>query len=183
MSKQDFEDFINKQVSKKQDEPQIDWDKNRDEWLEHIQQFYKMIEGFLEEYKTSGKLSYYFSKKDVFEEYIGSYSVDVMDIKLGEYRVKLEPIGTNLIGAYGRIDLIGAMGKIKFVLVNKAHSRPPAIKFTIKVGDEPDTENLKVESSEKIELEWKISTPPPRIEYSELNDENFLNALIEVVGG
>jgi len=181
MSKQDFDTFINEQIKKKQNEPQIDWDKKRDEWLSHLSNFYEKIESFLEEYTKSGKLSYQFSKKEIVEEYISSYSVSVMNIKLGEHRVKLEPIGTNIIGAHGRVDLIGANGKVKFVLVNK-YSSTPLIKITTSVEGEPEKQQVN-HQVEKFELAWKIATPPPRIKYIDLNQDIFLEALLEVVGG
>lgn len=96
------------------------------------------------------------------------------------HKVKLEPIGTNLIGAKGRVDLIGKNGTIRFVLVNK-NSSGPKIKVNIWIeGEEPPKQE---EVSKILEWEWKISTPPPRIKYIEFNQETFLSALMEVVGG
>lgn len=181
MSKLDFDAFIN-QATKKQSEAPIDWDKTRNDWLDYLEQFYETIKGFLADYEKAGKLSYTFSKKEIFEAYIGSYSVDVMDIKLGEHRVRLEPIGTNLIGAHGRVDLIGANGKVKFGLVNKKHSAPSYINVTISVEGESKTIKQPATQIEKLELAWKIATPPPRIKYIDLNPDVFFDAVLEVVG-
>lgn len=182
MSKRDFDAFIN-QVNQKTDEQKIDWDRTRDEWLNYLSGFYKTIEGFLEEYKKAGKLSYDYSKKEIFEEYIGSYTVDVMNIRLGEHKVKLEPIGTNLIGAHGRVDLIGANGKVKIGLVNKNYSDTFSIKVSILGEDKEESKTQEIKKAEEIELEWKIATPPPKIKYIELNQEVFFDAMLEVVGG
>lgn len=182
MSKQDFDAFIN-QTTKKQDDPIIDWDKKREEWLKYLSEFYKLIENFLEEYKNSKKLSYWFPEKDIFEEYIGRYSVKVMDIQLGEHKVSLEPIGTNLIGADGRVDLIGVNGTVKFVLVNKNYLAPPNIKVTISVEGEQKSEEQQINQAEQLELTWKIATPPPRIKYIDLNQDIFFDAMLEVIGG
>ena len=182
MSKQDCDAFIN-QVNQKTNEQKINWDKTRDEWLNYLSGFYKTIEGFLEEYKKAGKLSYDYSKKEIFEEYIGSYSVDVMDIQLGEHRVRLEPIGTNLIGAHGRVDLIGANGKVRFGLVNENYSVPLYTKATISVEGTSKLENQQIVHIEKPKLAWKIATPPPRIKYKKLEQDVFLEALLEVIGG
>jgi hypothetical protein len=182
MSKQDFDAFIN-QATKRQDDSVIDWNKTRNDWITYLEQFYETIKGFLSDYEKARKLSYDFSKKEIFEEYIGSYSVNVMDIKLGEHRVKLEPMGTNLIGAHGRVDLIGVNGKVKFVLVNKIHSAPPNIKVTIHVEGESKPEEQQTIQTEKLELVWKIATPPPRIKYIDLNQDVFFDAMLEVIGG
>lgn len=182
MSKKNFDDFINKQLDTKNNiEKTINWDSKREEWLKYLAEFYETIKTFLNEYATAGKLSYQYSKKDIFEEYIGSYPVDVLDIKLGEQKVRLEPIGTNLIGAKGRVDLIGANGKIKFVLVNK-NASSSQIKVNVWIDGE-DFPKEEKEPQEIVEWCWKIATPPPRIQYINLEQDTFLEALIEVVGG
>jgi hypothetical protein len=183
MSKQDFDAFINQATKKQEDASVIDWNAIRDEWLKSLSEFYELIKSFLVEYKNAEKLSYTFSKKEIFEEYIGSYSVDVMDIKLGEHRVKLEPIGTNLIGAHGRVDLIGANGKVRFGLVNENHSAPSYTKTTIRGENEPKQQDTPIKNPEEIKLAWKIATPPPRIKYKDLEQDVFLEALLEVIGG
>lgn len=182
MSKQDFDTFIN-QVSEKKSQLDIDWNSIRDNWLRDLDRFYDKIEEFLKEYRDTGKLFYEFSEKLIFEEFLGHFPVKVMDIRLGEHRVKLEPIGINIIGADGRIDLIGANGKVKFVLVNEKHSSPPPIKFSIEIEGQPVAPESPINSPEDIKLAWKIATPPPRIKYKDLNQEIFLEALLEVIGG
>lgn len=183
MSKQDFDTVIN-QVVKKHDESIIDWNKTRNDWLEYLKKFYEKVEHYLADYKNEGKLSYTFSEKEIFEEYIGSYTVDVMRIKLAdERRVELKPIGRNIIGARGRVDLIGANGKVKFVLVNKDYSAPPPIKVTIREEGELISKTQPTKAVEKEILDWKIATPPPRIKYIDLNEDVFFDAMLEVIGG
>ena len=180
MSKKDFDEFINKQMQEKAEKKEIDWGAKRDEWLSSLDQFYKTIEEFLAEYVESGKVSYDYSEKTIIEEHIGEYSAKALTIELGHHKSKLEPIGTNLIGANGRVDLIGANGKVKFVLVDKTSSGP-RIKVTVWVsGDKPPEEE---EEKKEIEWGWKIATPPPRIQYIDLQQDTFLDALMEVVGG
>ena len=181
MSKKDFDNFINKQAELKAAEKPINWNVQRDEWLEYLSQFYNKIEKFLAEYLTAGKVVYNYSEIKMFEEYIGSYSAWVLNIELGSHKVKLEPIGTNLIGGTkGRVDLIGANGKIKFVLVNK-NSSGPKIKVDIWIEGEKSPE--KKDKPMVIEWNWKISTPPPRIQYINFEQDTFLEAIMEVVGG
>jgi len=180
MSKKDFDDFINKQVNEKHNEKPIEWDARRDEWLEYLSNFYQKIEVFLGDYKKDEKLDFKYIEKDIFEEYIGSYSAPVLNIQLGSHKIKLEPIGTNLIGAKGRVDLIGANGKVKFVLVNK-NSLAPKIKVNVWIeGEKPPKED---DGLCENDWEWKIATPPPRIKYIDLEQDTFLGALMEVVGG
>jgi hypothetical protein len=180
MSKIDFDEFINNQIETKSDENPIDWDMKRDEWLESLSKFYNKVETFLEEYVKDEKVKLLDEDKKIFAEYIGEYSVRILNIELGSHKLKLEPIGTNLIGAKGRVDLIGANGTVKFVLVNK-NSASPETKINIWIkGEEPPG---KDDEPEVIEWDWKISTPPPRIRYINLEQETFLDALMEVMGG
>lgn len=184
MSKKDFDNFIEQQNNQSINEPPVDWDKIREEWLTNLNKFYDLIKFFLVEYEKLGNLSYQFSNKDIFEEYIGNYPVKVLELLiLGKHKVRLEPIGTNIISADGRVDLIGANGKIKFVLVPKNYSAPSPIKVIIKVEGEQETENKEIKTPEKVELAWKIATPPPRIKYIDLEQDTFFDALLEVVGG
>ncbi len=180
MSKIDFDEFINNQAQIKSDENPIDWDMKLDEWLKSLSQFYKKIETFLHEYEKDGKVKFQYEDKRIFEEYIGAYSAQTLNIELASRKLKLEPIGTNLIGAKGRIDLIGANGTVKFVLVDK-NASSPKIKINVWIkGEEPPE---KDDEPEVIEWDWKISTPPPRIRYINLEQETFLDALMEVMGG
>ncbi len=180
MGKKDFDDFLNKQVQEKDAGKKIDWNAKRDGWIAYLDQFYKTVEGFLSEYLDNGKINYEYSEKKIIEDYIGEYSVKVLQIELGPHTIKLEPIGTNLIGAKGRVDLMGANGKVKFVLVDKSSSGP-RIKVTVWVtGEKPPEEE---EEKKDIEWSWKIATPPPSIKYIDLKQDTFFDALMEVVGG
>jgi hypothetical protein len=180
MSKKHFDEFIYKKIKEKAEEKIIDWNSRRDEWLAYLSQFYNRVENFLDEYQRDGKLSFHYTNKEIFEEHIGSYSAKTLEIKLGSDRIKLEPIGTIVIGAKGRVDLIGANGKIKFVLVDR-NSSAPQVKFNIWIdGEEHPPEDNEVQD---IELEWKIATPPPRIKYIDFEQDNFFDAIMEVVGG
>ncbi len=180
MSKKNFDKFISKQAKTRSDETPIDWEAKRNEWLDQLSNFYKKIEAFLEEYVKDGKIVHKYTEKTIFEEYVGAYSVQVLNIELGNHKLNLEPIGTNLIGAKGRVDLIGANGKVKFVLVNKNSSEP---KIKVSVWIEGEESPKKDEEPSVIEWGWKIATSPPRIKYINLEQDTFLEALMEVVGG
>ena len=118
-------------------------------------------------------------EKIINEELIGEYKTSSMKIRFKGNEVILDPIGTNLIGAKGRIDMKGSAGIVKFVLVNK-QSSAPMIKVTIQITGEPVEEEIE---NQKIEWDWKIATPPPRIKYIELDEESFFDSLMEVING
>ena len=57
MSKKDFEEYLKKQHTNADEKAEIDWNKERDEWLSYLDQFYKKIKAFLKDHTDSGDLS------------------------------------------------------------------------------------------------------------------------------
>jgi hypothetical protein len=179
MTKKKFDEFVAKQSSET-GESEIDWSIKRDEWLEYLKMFYEKVESYLREYVSEGKIRIAYDSKKMSEEYIGEYDVSTAVIHLGKNQVRLDPIGANLIAAKGRVDMIGSNGKVRFVLVDK-NSSAPGISVQVWVqGEEPPH---KADKPLKVEWAWKISTPPPRIMYVELNSESFFDAFMEVANG
>lgn len=179
MSNSTFKEFVEKQAKNSQ-EVKTDWVKKLDDWKRYLNQFYSMVDGFLKPYVDSKKIEIQRAGIDLQEEYIGAYTVSKLIIRLGENEVVLEPIGTNLIGAKGRVDMLGPKGQVKFVLVPK-ESRGP--KVTVQTWIEGDEPLQKPEQPVISEWAWKIATPPPRISYIELEEESFQSAMMEVVNG
>ena len=160
----------------------IDWARERNEWLkEQLDELYEMIKSFLKDYITSGAIDLRYQEVPLNEENIGSYIARKMTIKIGPHEITLEPIGTLLIGAKGRVDVVGPAGQTRFVLVNKDASRPRIITTMIVNGRPYDSATN--EPSKSIVWAWKNATAPPRIEYIELTQESLYRALMEVVNG
>ena len=177
MGKREFERYLKQQSSTA--ELVIDWDTQKDEWLNQLAQFYKRVEDFLQKYVTSGDISLTYREKTIREDPIGSYPVKEMHIQIKNKEVVLDPIGTNIIGAKGRVDMKGSAGIVKFVLVPKG-STLPSVKITI--AGQPVLKEIQTkEETDSIEWDWKIATPPPRIKYIEVNGDSFFDSLMEVI--
>ena len=179
MGKKDLQAFINAKKQNAVDEVKLDWSKKRDEWLQSLNEIYTQFESWLNDFEDSDVISFNYKKKEINEEHIGLYSANKMIITIASEQILLEPIGTLLIGAKGRIDMKGKNGTIKFVLVPK-QSDGPSIKVDITTGDK-----FKPEEKKEVQIEWgwKIATPPPSIKYIELDSDSFSDALLEVIGG
>ena len=179
MTSNNFDEFIEQQ-SKSNTDDLIDWDQQLTEWKTHLDKFNDAVKEYLSRYLDSGKVNIEESEISLHEEYIGSYLVHQLAIQLGNNKIQLKPIGTNLIAAKGRVDMLGPCGQVKFVLVPQDSSGP---KISVRVcaqGEEPPPE----EKREAIkEWAWKVATSPPRISYIDLTPESFQNALMEVVNG
>ncbi len=174
MSKKAFDAFVQGQAMRMRTGTK----QELEEWLAYLETFYKTIGGYLRSYEEQDQVRIDVRKRDIIEERIGPYQVDAWDITIGEFAVQLIPIGTNLIGAKGRVDMNGRGGTVRFVLVDKGASAP-RISVTVHLGDAP-LQKPAGPSPAPIDWAWKIATSPPSIRYLELTEETFFDALLEV---
>ena len=182
-SKKHFDDFLKKEEEKKN--PVIDWEARKQEWINHLETLYKNISEWLEDYVASGKIKLEFSDYQLYEEALGSYNVRKLDIHLGNNIATLTPIGTFLIGARGRVDIKGMRNVIKLILVDK-ESKKPNISVRIVLSDEEEKkyqEEQKNKPKKEMNWTWKITTNPPNIKYTELDQDTFFESLIKVMNG
>lgn len=183
MGKQQFDEFIDERLGLQDENASIDWKAKRDAWLGHVDQLYAMVEEMLKDYVESGKVKLQYGKKDISEDFIGKYSVKLIEIDIIGKAAMLEPIGVNIIGASGRVDLVGEYDQVKFVLVDR-QLPAPQLKVSIHVNGEDagaTTDDEKEVGGN--DLVWKIATPPPTLQYVEITPDSFFDALMEVIGG
>ena len=101
------------------------------QWLEKIDGLYAMADQLLAPYFADGKMERSTSMAEVREELLGSYMAPTFAIDLGASSVRFMPIGTILLGAPGRVDLVGMRGSVRFVLVLPAIDRPMFIRMSL----------------------------------------------------
>ena len=84
-----------------------------------------------------------------------------------------------MIGAVGRVDLIGARGMLRIVLLDKGE---PATRTKIEIGRKPEEETgwHPIQSIKISERDWYIATLPPRITATALSTDAFRDALMEL---
>jgi hypothetical protein len=85
---------------------EINWVERRDEWLEGVAELYEKVKEWLAEY-TRDKLVTISSEATVqlHDEHMGDYQAHTLVIAAGPHTIVFEPIGGEIIGANGRIDL------------------------------------------------------------------------------
>lgn len=167
-----FKQFVQEQ--KKQadtDAAAMTPEQDKQRWLGNLQDLDVKVRGWLAEYAAEGDIEV--STEDVLlnEERVGYYKAPQVKIRVGSNWVKLKPIGTFLIGAYGRVDMEGPRGICRLILV-PANATGPKILF-----------NTPLPPEQPVELAWKITSPPPTIKYIDLTKESFLDQMIKVVQG
>jgi hypothetical protein len=183
MTKKDFEDFLNKVEQEKSETPTIDWNKEKDEWLAYLEKLYTIFEECLSEYSKKGIVAIEYQDIEIIEENIGTYQARSMIIKLGNEQIKLKPIGTNLIGAKGRVDITGRVGSVMLILVDsRMKSASDHIKITVNIGNTP-IKKEEPKAEQPIEWEWKFVSAPPTRKYQPVNEETIYSVIMEVSNG
>ena len=174
MSKKSFEKFVNQQIEN------LGRPVNRDaelaEWQANLERLYRIIESFLQEFISQRKISLKYQSTQLREELLGEYSVRSMEIEIGPTSVRLEPIGTYLIGVKGRVDMIGTKGTTRLVLVDRESTGP---KIVVRINP-PAGKEVRSPPVRAPEWTWKIVTNGTRIRYQELTAESFYASLMDV---
>lgn len=179
-STMDFDAFVKRQQTASTEEEHADWIKERDDWLHYLNELYKQIESFLGEYIDRGEITISYHDIDLNEENIGGYKAPEMILKIGRQEVTMTPIGTLLVGAKGRVDVMGSGGRARLALVDK-ESTGPRIKVSYSIGGRP--ESAPGLPPKEISWTWKIATSPPTVQYVDLTQESFYQMLMEVANG
>ena len=182
MGKEKFNEFINQSETQKE---RIDWNEKKQWFIKQVDEFYNIIDEYLEPYKD--KIEIKDCEITIYEEKLGSYKVKKRVLSIKNTIVEFVPIGTILIGAWGRIDMEGPNGKVKFVLVPE-FSDAPKIETAILVTDEDRKkweEKQQKENEERMKAPkvWKVATPLPNIKYLDLNEDIFFDKIMEVIDG
>ena len=184
MTKKDFEEFLTKIEQEKQSTvTTIDWEAEKNEWLLYLGALHGTFEDCLKEYMAKGIIKTVYEEIELEEENIGRYKANTMNIHLGGELIRLKPIGTNLIGAKGRVDMIGKVGSITLVLVSsKMKSVSDHIKISVHVGGVPVKKEEATETT-PVTWEWRFVTAPPTRKYQPVNEETIYSAIMEISNG
>ncbi len=181
MDTQSFDDFVRQQ---QQSVHACDWAEAKDQWLQDMKLLYNSVSDYLQPYVEKGEIKTAYRDATLTEEDIGTYPVKELTITIGRSHVQLQPVGTRIIGAKGRVDMIGPRGRVQFLLVDKkANSTNDLIRVTVTIGDKPSQTPPAQRSNEPVEFVWKFLTTPPQRQLLELNKDLFLQLLMEIVNG
>ena len=100
---------------------EIDWDARLREWLDAVERLYQKVKELLAESRGNGLVTISQVDKELQEEYLGTYKVPELVLNLGEETVRFSPKGRNVVGAKGRVDLIGELDTVTLVLEPEGH--------------------------------------------------------------
>lgn len=176
-----FDQFVATQIESLGDGGSgLNIEQEKEIWLKKLNELYSLVNKSLSDHISKNNIVVEYEDINLTEELLGTYSVKMALIKVGQHKVKLQPIGTFLIGARGRVDMIGPRGTTRFTIVPPA-AIAPQVRVTIFLpGENPHTPEQIATPETWV---WKIATPPPRITYIDLNNETFREALMGVISG
>jgi hypothetical protein len=111
----------------------IDWDERRKKYVAAVDDLYRQIETILAEPIGQNTVKLDRRKKDLTENYIGTYSIDDLILLIGDEQVRFSPRGRNIAGASGRVDVLGERGEGTLIVQIDGHwgfvqSRQPTLK-------------------------------------------------------
>lgn len=142
-------------------------------WAKHLNYLFNFIEDSLKDYEESDQIIKRYDDITIYEEKIGSYQSRQLYLSVAGENVLIKPIGSAIIGAYGRVDIVGKSDSIKVILVDKNTSENNLFKSFKKPTTKQD----------EADLVWKLSTNPPDIKFYELTQDNLLGSIAYVVNG
>lgn len=83
----------------------IDWEKIKTDWQAEIETTLNETKIWFQSYIESELFRVVETEKSITEEYLGTYKVKQLEYEFGTFRLVFEPMGINIMGAMGRIDV------------------------------------------------------------------------------
>lgn len=180
----DFDEFIKSQKQFKEETPSPERAKEQVEFFnERLKDLYKVVTNALEPYIKDGSVRISEHTQELTEDELCGlkeyrYETQRTEVQLGKSVVKLTPIGINIIGAWGRVDMDGPRGKATILL-----ARPGGPRFHAAIYTEGQTPPEPPTPTPKEELVWLFLVRLPRLHYIEVNEEAFRETLMQVING
>lgn len=175
--KAQFKELVEKETKESN---QIDWEKNKNEWLEQLQSLYKIIENAVAPFDIEVKKS----PKTIVEQFIGAYEADELRLIIGQKVITFSPKGTLLIGTKGRVDVIYGNKIEKLVLIHKSVNSPKdQIKVSISPEENKKSEKKKKQASNASDFTWRLLSNSPNYTYEEINEGKILILIMDLIDG
>ena len=144
---QKLAEFLEKKHKQAQHNEEIDWDQRRDQYISAVDSLYTRIGNILGETGQLQNLAVRRRSKELTENYLGTYRIDDLLLVIGDEQVRFSPAGRNIVGASGRVDLLGDRAEATLILAPDhdwywVASRQPELK-TMRLDETTFTEILR----------------------------------------
>ncbi len=115
-----FEEFLkkNKETSSKDNTKGVDWDARRTKWIKSVNDLYNLVDTLIVKSLEDTGYDVHNEKKgfSLTEDYLGTYNIDRYYIKAENIEIAFNPIGSIILGAYGRVDMVISLSTYKLVM-------------------------------------------------------------------
>lgn len=122
MATESLESFL-RQKQEKNDGDGIDWQARLGLWKFKVDELYNQIEKWLQALIADGVLTIEPDSLELTEDYLGTYDIASIHLKVGSERIYLRPRGTLIVGGFGRVDMIGDDGRVMIVLLGPEETK------------------------------------------------------------
>ena len=130
MSSSKLDEFLRTKSNQQAPEP-IDWNAKKMSWEFALNELYTHLESFLGNLISEGVLKLSRRPVTVQEDYIGSYQVEQLVLSVGQEQVVFAPKGVTVIGAKGRVDVLGQASTRTLLWVKGNGSSPSDWSFIV----------------------------------------------------
>jgi hypothetical protein len=103
----------------------VDWKEMKDWWVQTVHDLFNQIDGWLHSLIQSGSVKSLRKTTKLMEQDLGRYDIESLELQLSSRKLTFDPVGTMLIGAFGRIEVSGPNGKAVLLLLNTDKAVPP----------------------------------------------------------
>lgn len=109
--------FIESQNEKAKAASSVDWGKRKEKWLDSLKEVFAQISEWLQQAGLSQE-SIVSGSRELNEETLGRYDAPTLSVNLpGETTIDFIPVGSVIIGGYGRVDVTARRGLQKLYLI------------------------------------------------------------------
>jgi hypothetical protein len=132
---------------------QVDWDERRAWWQKRTNELYEQIRGWFQPLIDEKIVEFKLNTAELREERIGTYSIDALTLSIDACDLDVVPVGTIVIGGFGRADVTGRAGRAMLILAATDDKLPM-----------PDRRNT---------AQWCLVRPDDRAKLAPISEEIF----------
>jgi hypothetical protein len=158
-----FEDLVRQYADKKKSAAEsVDWEERKEWWKGRVSLLFDEILNWLKNLVESGTIEFTRGNVSLTEEALGPYEVESCTIILQQEKLTFKPVGSVIIGGFGRIDVDGPNGHVMLILCTPDNNVPP--------------------NERRNKAEWFISHPKQRTNLRPFTKEAFEQLFADLFG-
>ena len=162
----------------------VNWEKVLVEWKTHVSKLYNQVEHWIQKAEVWQKIQIERTQMSICEDYMGSYKIEQLLLKVGDNMIRFIPQGRLIIGSRGRVDIV--CGNKKALLLLLGRNAQPSITIQAFQSESEyekhkKTEGKKVKKPSSQDLVWKISNQIPAIEATLFTENEFTEVFEQLI--